>query len=84
MLNQKNDTGPFAGAWARGANVSAGLASGPVVLFDGAARTSLVLAPASEFMAVSAARSADGAVGPFKSGVEFLVRRTGAVVVPLY
>jgi len=28
-------------------------------------------------------RSADGAVGPFKSGVEFLVRRTGAVVVPI-
>lgn len=28
-------------------------------------------------------RSADGAVAPFKSGVEFLVRRTGAVVVPI-
>jgi 1-acyl-sn-glycerol-3-phosphate acyltransferase len=28
-------------------------------------------------------RSADGAVGPFKSGVEFLVRRTGAQVVPI-
>ncbi len=28
-------------------------------------------------------RSADGAVAPFKSGVEFLVRRTGATVVPV-
>lgn len=28
-------------------------------------------------------RSADGAVGPFRSGVEFLVRRTGATVVPV-
>lgn len=28
-------------------------------------------------------RSADGAVAPFKTGVEFLVRRTGAVVVPV-
>lgn len=28
-------------------------------------------------------RSADGAVAPFKSGVEFLVRRTGALVVPI-
>ena len=27
-------------------------------------------------------RSPDGSVGPFRSGVEFLVRRTGAVVVP--
>lgn len=28
-------------------------------------------------------RSADGAVAPFKTGVEFLVRRTGATVVPV-
>ncbi|MBL8748391.1 MAG: 1-acyl-sn-glycerol-3-phosphate acyltransferase [Planctomycetes bacterium] len=28
-------------------------------------------------------RSGDGAVGPFRTGVEFLVRRTGAVVVPV-
>lgn len=28
-------------------------------------------------------RSADGAVGPFRNGVEFLVRRTGATVVPI-
>jgi 1-acyl-sn-glycerol-3-phosphate acyltransferase len=28
-------------------------------------------------------RSADGSVGPFRSGVEFLVRRTGAPVVPI-
>lgn len=28
-------------------------------------------------------RSRDGAVGPFRSGVEFLVRRTGAPVVPV-
>lgn len=28
-------------------------------------------------------RSADGAIGPFRNGVEFLVRRTGAVVVPI-
>jgi 1-acyl-sn-glycerol-3-phosphate acyltransferase len=28
-------------------------------------------------------RSADGSVGPFRSGVEFLVRRTGARVVPV-
>ncbi|MBL8754199.1 MAG: 1-acyl-sn-glycerol-3-phosphate acyltransferase [Planctomycetes bacterium] len=28
-------------------------------------------------------RSADGSVGPFRSGVEFLVRRTGACVVPV-
>ncbi len=28
-------------------------------------------------------RSADGAVAPFKTGVEFLVRRTGAQVVPV-
>lgn len=27
-------------------------------------------------------RSPDGSVGPFRSGVEFLVRRTGALVVP--
>lgn len=28
-------------------------------------------------------RSSDGAVGPFRTGVEFLVRRTGAPVVPV-
>jgi len=28
-------------------------------------------------------RTADGAVGPFRNGVEFLVRRTGAPVVPI-
>lgn len=28
-------------------------------------------------------RSADGAVGPFRNGVEFLVRRTGCAVVPI-
>lgn len=28
-------------------------------------------------------RSRDGTVGPFRAGVEFLVRRTGAVVVPI-
>jgi len=28
-------------------------------------------------------RSRDGSVGPFRTGVEFLVRRTGAVVVPV-
>jgi 1-acyl-sn-glycerol-3-phosphate acyltransferase len=28
-------------------------------------------------------RSADGSVGPFRNGVEFLVRRTGATVVPI-
>ena len=28
-------------------------------------------------------RSADGSVGPFRNGVEFLVRRTGAAVVPI-
>ena len=28
-------------------------------------------------------RSKDGSVGPFRTGVEFLVRRTGAVVVPV-
>ena len=28
-------------------------------------------------------RSPDGGVGPFRNGVEFLVRRTGAVVVPI-
>ncbi|MFN7588525.1 MAG: lysophospholipid acyltransferase family protein [Planctomycetota bacterium] len=28
-------------------------------------------------------RSGDGAVGPFRNGVEFLVRRTGATVVPI-
>lgn len=28
-------------------------------------------------------RSADGAVGPFRNGVEFLVRRTGCTVVPI-
>lgn len=28
-------------------------------------------------------RSRDGAVAPFRSGIEFLVRRTGAVVVPV-
>lgn len=28
-------------------------------------------------------RSKDGAVGPFRTGVEFLLRRTGAVVVPV-
>lgn len=28
-------------------------------------------------------RSADGTVGPFRNGVEFLVRRTGACVVPI-
>ena len=28
-------------------------------------------------------RSPDGAVGPFRSGVEFLVRRTGATVLPV-
>jgi 1-acyl-sn-glycerol-3-phosphate acyltransferase len=28
-------------------------------------------------------RSSDGSVGPFRNGVEFLVRRTGATVVPI-
>lgn len=70
MLNQKNDLGPFSGPWTRGTPVSTGLASGPVVLFDPAARSSLVLSPASEFMATSASLSADGAAlawGPLGS-----------------
>ena len=70
MLNQKNDLGPFAGAWERGTPVSPGLASGPVTLFDAAALASLVLSPASEFMGVSSALSADGdalAWGPLGS-----------------
>ena len=70
MLNGKNDVGPLSGPWAAGTPVSPGLASGPVLLFDGGAAHSLVLSPASNFMGVSAAASIGGgalAWGPLGS-----------------
>ena len=70
MLNMKNDLGPYAGPWVRETPVALGLESGPALLFDVNASTSLVLSPASEFMSISAARSLDNdslAWGPLGS-----------------
>ena len=63
MLNNNDDAGPMGGAWAAGANISGGLASGPVALFDRAAAHSLLLSPSSSFMGVSAAGAGAGAGG---------------------
>jgi len=55
MLNEKNDAGPQSGLWHKGSNFSAGLGSGPIVLFNSTGANSLIFSPASNFMALSAA-----------------------------
>ena len=54
--------GPITGAFtAPGADISAGVAGGPLVLLDASAAASVVLSASSEFMAVSAAVLGGGA-----------------------